>query len=117
MKRCISIFFMAYVLFVFPAALNAQENQEYEDIFHRFLFKLVERHEELKILPMPDVEIRTVPGIENEALYLLTFKSPENAQTLIDALKKEGIPYVTFPQKEQQVALFYQDIAIFTVPF
>jgi len=94
-------------------ALSAQEQgdePDKEQVFLYFLFLLADRNEELGTMAMPDFEILTVPGREGEALYMITFKTVQDTQTFIAALKKDDIPYLSFPDKEQHLALFYTDM-------
>jgi hypothetical protein len=93
-------------------SVSAQEDEP-DYLFPAFLHHLAKRHEQLKNLAMPDVEIRTAPGFEDEALYLLKFKTAEDVPVFIAALKEEDIPYLSFPNNELQVALFYTDMVKF----
>ena len=92
--------------------LSAQEDES-DKLFPAFLHHLVKRHGELKTLAMPGVEVHTAPGYDDEALYLLTFKTTEDVSIFIAALKEENIPYLTFPKNELQVGLFYSDMVKF----
>jgi len=84
-----------------------------DKVFTVFLTGLTRRHEALNTLAMPKVEVHTAEGFEDEAVYIITFKTPDNAQTFITALKAENIFFGTFPQKENQVMLFYTDMIRF----
>ena len=93
-------------------ALSAQEQEQgldKEQVFLYFLFVLAERYEELETMTMPDFEILTAPGREDEALLMITFKTPQDAQTFTALLEKEDIPYLSFPEKKLQLAVFYTD--------
>jgi len=94
-------------------ALSAQEQEEELDkerVFLYFLFLLADRNEGVGTMAMPDFEVLTVPGREGEALYMITFKTAQDVQTFITALKKDDIPYLSFPDREQHLALFYTDM-------
>lgn len=107
MKKHISITVVLCVLLALPVELGAQA---FEKIFPSFLAGLVHRNKEVETLAMPEVEIMTVPEIDNQALYMIDFKSPKDAQTFLAALEKEDIPYITFPNNERRIALFYEDM-------
>jgi hypothetical protein len=87
--------------------------QDYEKTFSVFLAGLVNRNENLKTLAMPDVEIMTVPEIDSQALYIIDFKTPEDAGVFLSVLEKENIPYGTFPDNKLRVVLFYEDMIVF----
>ena len=86
---------------------------EPDRVFPVFLTGLVRRHDELKTLTMPEVEIHTAEGYEDEAIYLLTFNTHNDYDIFIAALKAENVPYGTFPQRENQIVLFYSDMIRF----
>jgi hypothetical protein len=104
---CVTMFALAAV----PSLPAQEDGTDY--LFPAFLYHLVKRHEQLKTLAMPDVEVRTVPGIDDEAVYLLTFKKTEDVQFFIAALKEENIPYGTRSSYELQVILYYSDMVKF----
>jgi len=117
MKRfaCTSRLLLAGLFIVLLAvpALSAQEQKEELDperVFLYFLFVLADRNEGLETMAMPDFEVLTVPGREGEALYMITFQTVQDTQAFITALKKDDIPYLSFPDKEQHLALFYTDL-------
>jgi len=87
--------------------------QDFEEVFPVFLSGLVKRNENLKTLSMPDVEILKVPEIDNKALYLIAFHTPEDCKIFINALEKENIPYGFFTDNELRIVLFYEDMIIF----
>jgi hypothetical protein len=89
------------------------QEDEPDYLFPAFLHHLVKRHEQLKPLAMPDVEIRTAPGYDDEAVYILTFKTTEDVSIFTAALKEENVPYATRPKYELQVILFYTDMVKF----
>jgi hypothetical protein len=62
---------------------------------------------------MPDVEILTVPDIDSKALYLIDFKTPEEAEIFLNALKKENIPCGIFTDNDLRLVLFYEDMIVF----
>ena len=93
-------------------SLSAQED-ELDNLFPAFLLHLTKRHEQLKTLAMPDVEVRTAPGRDDEALYLLKLKTTEDVPIFTAALKEENVPFLSFPNNELQVALFYTDMVKF----
>ena len=104
------------VLFLLFAGLftgKAVFAQSFQDIYNVFLLKLVERHEELGTLTMPEVEIKTVPGYDDEAVYITSFKTPEEAQTFAETLREEDIPFGITTGKEHQLILFYSDLIVF----
>jgi hypothetical protein len=86
---------------------------EPDELFTVFLARLVRRHDELKNLIMPNLEILNASEIPDEALYLLTFRTPAAVQTFTAALNEENVTYGIFPQNELQVVLFFQDMAMF----
>jgi hypothetical protein len=57
-----------FMLFACLLAVPVLFAQELPDVFPLFLAVLAERHEEVEILAMPDVEILTAPGFEDEAI-------------------------------------------------
>jgi hypothetical protein len=87
--------------------------QELPNVFPLFLAKLVERHEEIGTLSMPAVETLTAPGFEDEAVYMTYFKNPQDAEDFLNALKKENIPTLTFPNDELRIGLFHTDLLTF----
>ena len=93
-------------------SLAAQEDEP-DYLFPVFLHHLVKRHEQLKTLAMPDVEVRTAPGYDDEAVYLLTFKTTEDVSIFTAALEEENIPCGTRATYELQVILFYSDMVKF----
>ena len=85
-----------------------------ENAFDIFLFVLAERHEEIHNLRMPEVETRTAPGFENEAVYLVTFQRQQDYETFIETLKAESIPYGFMDSREDYlIVLFYSDLLVF----
>ena len=74
MKKQLLLLILFFTLFS-SALLSAQD---YENVFNIFLLKFVERNSELKTLPMPNVEIYTVPEMPGEALYMLDFKTQKD---------------------------------------
>ena len=86
--------------------------KEPEDIFPYFLFMLVERHEEIETLAMPNVEFLVVPGMD-DAAYMITFKSAEDINIFLAALRKEDIPNGTFPGDNLRLLLFHSDLLYF----
>ena len=104
--------FLAALLFVL-LAVSFLTAQEISNVFPLFLSKLVERHEELKTLAMPEVEMHTVPEEENEAVYMLSFKSPEDGEFFTDVLKKENIPYGMIGENGMRIILFHSDLIAF----
>ena len=113
MKKIIAILLLTALLPL--AALSAESSQDvFPDLFLFFLSKLIERHEELKTIAMPDFEIHTLPDVEDEAIYVLTFNTQNDYEHFLDVLGKENIPYGTFPDREQlQLMLFYSDFMVF----
>jgi len=109
MKKTVLILLAAFA--VCGGALGQED--ELDKLFPVFLHHLVKRHEQLKTLAMPDVEVRTAPGYDDEAVYLLTFKTTEDVSIFTAALEKENIPYGTRASYEQQVILFYSDMVKF----
>jgi hypothetical protein len=104
-----------FIVLLAVPALSAQERGEEpdrEEVFLYFLFVLAERYEEIATLAMPDFEILTIPGREDEALFMITFNTPQDARTFKALLAKENIPYLGFPEKEQQLAVFYSDALV-----
>jgi len=97
------------IMFAVPT-LSAQELQ---NVFPFFLVKLTERHEELKSVAMPDVEMQTVPDFEGEALYMAVFKTSENARLFLAVLEKEDIACLTFPNDDKKIGLFHTDLLVF----
>jgi hypothetical protein len=87
--------------------------QELPNVFPLFLAKLAEWHEEIGTLAMPDVEIFTAPGFEDEAVYMASFKTTEDARVFLNALKNEDIPDLTFPNDELRIGLFHTDLLVF----
>ncbi|MDR2701175.1 MAG: hypothetical protein LBB72_01930 [Spirochaetaceae bacterium] len=87
--------------------------QDFEEVFPVFLSGLVRRNENLKTLAMPDVETLTVPEMEGQALYLINFITPEDAEIFLRALEKENIPYGIFPDDALRLVLFYEDMIVF----
>lgn len=85
----------------------------FDRTFSVFLAGLVKRHDKLETLTMPNIEIHTVPGVDDEAVYILSFIKPADTKTFIAALGEEDVPYGTFPGNERQLMLFYQDIMKF----
>ena len=109
MKRITVILLLASILSVPALFAEVPENA-----FPMFLFMLAGRHETINSLPMPDVETRTAPGFEDEAVYLVRFPMYENAKTFIEALKEEGIPYGYMGSEEDfTIVLFYSDMIVF----
>ena len=89
--------------------------REPENLFSYFLLTLAERHGELGTLAMPDVGFHAVPDIDNEALYILTFRSSDEARIFLGALDEEDIPHAAFLEHEPQIALFHQDILVYII--
>jgi hypothetical protein len=108
MKRKLLVLLFAALL-VSPAMFA----QELPNVFPLFLVKLVERHEIIGTLSMPSVEVLTAPGYENEAVYMTSFKNPQDAITFLSVLKKENIPMLTFPNDELRIGLFHSDLLAF----
>jgi len=108
MKRIIPILLFAILIPAVTLSAQAVENT-----FLFFLSTIVERHEELKTLTMPGFEIHTVPDIDDEAVYDLTFSKTEDIECFINALEKENILYGTFPNAELRLILFYSDLLPF----
>jgi len=108
MKRIMLILPLAVLL-----AVPALCAEEIPDVFPPFLSKLTERHEELKTLAMPDVEILTAPGFEGEAVYMVYFKTPEDEQRFYAVLTEENIPCLTFPNDGKRIGLFHTDLILF----
>ena len=107
-------FFILSCVLIAAVAVPVLSAEEQEDrVFPVFLTGLLRKHEELKTLAMPDVEIHNVEGYENDALYLLTFIKPDDVQVFIAALREENVPFGTLPQREKQVVLFYTDMIRF----
>jgi len=113
MKNKKTLFFISCVLIAVIAATVISAEEQEDKVSPVFLTELVRKHEELKTLAMPDVEIHNVEGYKNDALYLLTFIKPDDVQVFITALREENVPFGTFPQKEKQVVLFYTDMIRF----
>jgi len=86
--------------------------EEPEDIFPYFLFALVERHQQLHTLTMPEVEFLTVPGMD-EAASMIIFKTAEDARVFLNAVKSENIPNGTFPNEDRRLLLFHSDMLRF----
>jgi len=113
MKNKKTLFFISCVLIAVVAAPVLYAEEQEDRVFPVFLTRLIRKHEALKTLAMPDVEIHNVEGYENDALYLLTFNKPDDVQVFIAALREENVPFGTFPQREKQVVLFYTDMIRF----
>jgi len=107
MKKLFLITLLLTILLASPLFTEEPGN-----IFPYFLFILVDRHEEVKTLAMPEVEFLLVPGM-NEAMYMITFKSAEDANVFLAALQKENIPNGTFPENNLQLVLFHSDLLLF----
>jgi hypothetical protein len=101
------------LLFIALLAVPAMNAQDFERTFVVFLTGLVNRNEELKNLAMPDMETHTVPEMGDQALYVLDFKTEEDVNSFLSALKKENIPYGSFPEKKLRLVLFYDDMMAF----
>ena len=86
--------------------------EEPENIFPFFLHFLVERNNELGALAMPEVEFLVVPGM-NEAAYMLTFRSAEDTNIFLAALRKENVTNGTFPGDNLRILLFHSDMLFF----
>jgi hypothetical protein len=108
MKKTVLILFLAGLL-----AAPALFSQDFEEVFPVFLSGLVRRNENLKTLLMPGVDILTVPEIDSQALYLVDFKTREDAGIFLSVLDKENIPYGVFPDNERRIVLFYEDMIAF----
>jgi hypothetical protein len=108
MKRKLLVLLFAGLLAV-PAVFA----QELPNVFPLFLAKLVERHEEIGTLSMPNVETLTAPGFEDDAVYMASFKNPQDAGVFLNALNKENIPTLTFPNDELRIGLFHTDLLAF----
>ena len=80
MKNKKTLFFISCVLIAAVAAPVLYAEEQEDRVFPVFLTGLVRKHEALKTLAMPDVEIHNVEGYENDALYLLTFIKPDDVQ-------------------------------------
>jgi hypothetical protein len=104
---------LALILLACMPAGSALFALDFEAVFPVFLTGLTEKHEELKNLAMPDIDIRTVPEIDDQAVYLLDFKSAEDAVIFAKALEKENIGYGSFPDNELRLLLFYEDMIVF----
>ncbi|MDR0472975.1 MAG: hypothetical protein LBH43_04835 [Treponema sp.] len=78
-----------------------------------FLAKLAQRHEDIKTIAMPDVEALTAPGFEDEALYIVVFKTPQDAGIFLNVLTKEDTPNPTFPNDKLRIGLFHSDLLVF----
>jgi hypothetical protein len=107
MKRKLLILLLAILL-----AAPALFSEELPNVFPLFLSKLIERHEELKTIAMPDVEVLTAPGFEDEAVYMAYFKTPEDRQLFYSALQEENIPYL-IPDDDKRIGLFHTDLLVF----
>ena len=108
MKRKLLIVLFAYLLtvsFVFA--------EELQNVFPLFLSKLFDRHEEIATLTMPNVEMLTAPGFENEAVYMTYFENSKDAKVFLEILNKENIPTLTFPNDELRIGLFHTDLLVF----
>lgn len=103
-------------LFLFITSIVLAQNlgaQEFETVFNKFLTKFTERHEQLKTITIPDVEILTTPDREGDALYMLYFNNAENSKIFNEAVQKENIRLFIFNENETQIGLVYSDIALF----
>jgi len=109
MKKTILLTGLLFILLIAPL-LDAQE---FDRVFPSFLFILVEKNGEMGNLAMPDVEILTIPGEENEALYLLSFNSPEDERLFYTILEKENIPHGTLQEAKPRLMLFHSDLLVF----
>jgi hypothetical protein len=85
----------------------------HNDLFNLFLLRLVQRHEELGGLVMPDVEALTGPDFD--VLYCVYFETPEDAEIFCDVLIEEDIPCITFPDDDKEIWLFQTDLLYFIV--
>ena len=85
---------------------------EPENIFPYFLFILLERHGELESIAMPEIEFFTVPGMD-DAAYMMTFKTPEDAHIFTDAVQRENIPSGTYSEDRLRLVLFQTDLLEF----
>ena len=110
-KKIINFFICLLIAATAVPVLSAEEQED--RVFPVFLTGLVRKHDELKTLAMPEVEIHTAEGYENEAMYFLTFRTTDDAQVFIAALREENVPFGTFPQREKQLVLFYTDMIRF----
>jgi len=112
MKRLVcTLLAVLFVAVLAVPALSAQEEElDKEQVFLYFLLVLADRNKEIGTMGMPDYEVLTVPGREDEALFMITFKTPQDVQSFIAALQKDDIPYLSFPDREQHLALFYTDL-------
>jgi hypothetical protein len=109
MKKLISILLL--VILIPAVTLSAQVS--YDEVFLFFLLMMSERHEEIKNINMPDMEIHTTDDFEDEAVFELNFKKTEDLDCFIAALKEEDIPYGTFPGNNLRLILFNSDLLIF----
>jgi len=110
MKKSIAI---ALFCIFFSLSSQAAFAEELQNVFPIFLSKLVDRHEEIGTLTMPNVEMLTAPGFENEAVYMTYFKNSKDAEVFLSILKKENIPTLTFPNDELRIGLFHTDLLVF----
>jgi len=108
MKRKASILLCGLLLAL--AAIPASANEEDEKLFPLFISELDKRHEQLKNVPMPAVEIRRTRESPDEPLYVLTFRTAREVQIFTAALKQEGILYSTLPRNALQIVLFNTDL-------
>jgi hypothetical protein len=65
---------LALILLAGMLAGSALSALDFEAVFPVFLTGLTEKHEELKNLAMPDVDIRTVPEIDDQARVSVRFQ-------------------------------------------
>jgi hypothetical protein len=103
MKKPIAILLIALLSGAIVSAQSAQ------DVFTLFLSTLAQRNEEIYSIAMPAIEIHTVPDIEDEAVYVLTFNTQENYEHFMTVLTKENIPN----DDTLRLVLFYSDLVVF----
>jgi hypothetical protein len=86
-------------------------------LFNDFLGRLTAKHEALESLAMPGIEVRGPPGEEDmtQAVVILTFEHPDDAETFVTALSAESIPFGTFPERAGAILLFSIDMIPFVM--
>jgi hypothetical protein len=50
-----------------------------------------------------------------QAVVILTFENPDDAETFVTALEAESIPYGSFPEKAGSILLFSVDMITFVM--
>lgn len=90
---------------------------ETDDLFFIFFTGLVKRHEKLKTITMPDIEIHTVPDVGDDPVYLVTFEKPEDTIIFSAALEEDDILYGAIPKYDRQLILFSTHMLLFILTY